>query len=319
MKKIKAGIIGGAGYTGGELIRILLHHPETEIAFVQSKSHAGNPVHAAHPDLFGETDLIFNNNLEGDADVLFLCLGHGESKKFIANHISPDNIRVIDLSQDFRWKEDFTYGLPELQKEKIANSRNIANPGCFATVIQLSLLPLAEKNLIHSDIHVSGITGSTGAGKALSDTSHFSWRNNNISSYKVFEHQHLFEIKESLKQYQEEIPDIHFVPYRGNFSRGIFTTTYLKIDADLDFIANLFENYYAAHPFVKIVAENPDLKQVVNTNKCVIHLAKYGSQLVITAALDNLLKGASGQAVQNMNLMFGLEETTGLKFKSIVF
>jgi N-acetyl-gamma-glutamyl-phosphate reductase len=320
MKKIKAGIIGGAGYTGGELIRILLNHPDVEIAFVQSKSNAGNPLHAVHTDLYGETDLVFGVDPEMDIDVLFLCLGHGESRKFIERHPVNPTLKIIDLSQDFRWNGiDFTYGLPELQRDKIQSAANIANPGCFATAIQLSLLPLAKEKLLNSDIHVSGITGSTGAGKSLSDTSHFSWRNNNISTYKVFEHQHLIEAEKSLKTFQAKVPEILFVPYRGNFSRGILTTTYTKTDLNLDAIEALYNEYFESHPFVKIVNQSLDLKQVVNTNKCVINLARFGNQLVVTAAIDNLLKGASGQAVQNMNLMFGLEETTGLKFKSIAF
>jgi len=316
--------MGGAGYTGGELLRLLLLHPEVEIAFIHSKSNAGNTVGSVHHDLFGETDLIFSQDFSKQVDVLFLCLGHGESLKFLNENPIPEAIKVIDLSQDFRLKSslikrEFIYGLPEFQRDKIRSALNIANPGCFATAIQLSLLPLCKSKLIIGDIHISGITGSTGAGQSLSDTTHFSWRNNNVSSYKVFEHQHLNEIHETLYSLQENIPAIHFVPYRGNFSRGILTTTYTKSSLNIDNAKKLYTDFYADHPFVYLNPSTTDLKHVVNTNKCILNLAKIDGQLVITSVIDNLLKGASGQAVQNMNLMFGLEETTGLKLKAMAF
>jgi len=324
MNPVKAGIIGGAGYTGGEMIRILLAHPFVELAFVHSTSNAGNPVHAVHPDLFGETNLVFGSDISPDIDVLFLCLGHNESRKFLENNDIPNRVKIIDLSQDFRidgtFKErDFVYGLPELQKEHISQAANIANPGCFATAIQLSLLPLAKERLLKEDVHISGITGSTGAGRGLNETSHFSWRNNNIASYKVFEHQHLKEINLNISHLQDSAPEILFVPYRGNFSRGILTTTYIKSNLSTKEANELYQSYYSDSPFTQIVPKNPDMKQVVNTNKCLLHIENLENRLVITAVIDNLLKGASGQAVQNMNLMFGLDEATGLKFKSIAF
>jgi N-acetyl-gamma-glutamyl-phosphate reductase len=324
MKKISAGIIGGAGYTGGELLRILMQHPDAEILFVHSKSNSGKPVYTVHKDLFGETELVFSDTIDSEADILFLCLGHGDSRKFLEDQYVPDKTKIIDLSQDFRLNpnfgnRDFTYGAPELNKSWIQASDNIANPGCFATSIQLSMFPLAKNNLLKEDVHISGVTGSTGAGQSLSETTHFSWRNNNISTYKVFEHQHLSEINLNMRSLQQDVPEIFFVPYRGNFSRGILTTTYTKTYMKLQEITNLYAAYYEDHPFVHIIQDTPDLKYVVNTNKCVLNLAKTGSQLVITAAIDNLLKGASGQAVQNMNLMFGLPETAGLALKAMAF
>ncbi|MHC2991630.1 N-acetyl-gamma-glutamyl-phosphate reductase [Pontibacter sp. HJ8] len=329
---IKAGIVGGAGYAGGELLRLLLLHPDVELAFVQSRSQAGKPVSSAHSDLLGETELMFSADAAIPVDVLFLCAGHGEAAKFLAENDVPAETRIIDLNQDFRWNEgtdtetvvaggrSFVYGLPELQREQIQQAQHIANPGCFATGIQLALLPLAKQNLLNAAVHVSGITGSTGAGQSLSATSHFSWRTENVSTYKVMEHQHLHEIKRSLVHLQPEgQPDIHFIPYRGPFARGIFITAYLESELSLEEAQALYRNYYAGHPFTLVTDQNPDLKQVVNTNKCVLHLQKHGPMLVITSLIDNLLKGAAGQAVQNMNLVFGLEETTGLKLKATAF
>ena len=330
--KIKAGIVGGAGYAGGELLRLLILHPNIELMFVQSRSQAGKPVHAAHPDLLGETEMLFSADAAIPVHVLFLCAGHGEAAKYLAENEVPAETKIIDLSQDFRWNEkttcdvveagerSFVYGLPELQREQIEQAQHIANPGCFATGIQLALLPLAKNNLLNAEVHVSGITGSTGAGQSLSATSHFSWRTENISTYKVMEHQHLREIKRSLLYLQpEDQPTIHFIPYRGPFARGIFITAYLHTDLSLEEAQALYQNYYASHPFTLVTDQNPDLKQVVNTNKCVLYLQKHGEMLVITSLIDNLLKGAAGQAVQNMNLVFGLDETTGLKLKARAF
>ncbi|GAA3924795.1 N-acetyl-gamma-glutamyl-phosphate reductase [Chitinophaga oryziterrae] len=323
-KKIKAGIIGGAGYTGGEMIRILLNHPDVIISFVHSRSNAGNPLYAVHADLLGETELTFTGELSNEIDVLFLCLGHGEAKKFLeANEIAAA-VKVIDLSQDFRLGEsvkgrEFVYGLPEMQREKIATAKNIANPGCFATAIQLGLLPLAKAGLL-KEVHTTGITGSTGAGQSLQSTSHFTWRANNVSTYKVLTHQHLKEIRRSLQLLQPSFAaDINFIPVRGDFARGIWVTSYLESDLSLEEAQQLYKAYYAGHPFTHVSDRQIDLKQVVNTNKCLIQLEKTGNKLVIHSIEDNLLKGASGQAVQNMNIMCGLEETAGLKLKSIVF
>lgn len=323
---IKTGILGAAGYTGGELIRLLRHHPDAEISFVHSRSHAGTPVHAVHQDLLGETDLFFTDKSHDRIDVLFLCLGHGESKKFLAENNLADHVRVIDLTSDFRpgghpqqQTRNFIYGLPELNREKIKMATYVANPGCFATTILLGLLPLAKAGLL-DEIYTTGITGSTGAGQSLSQTSHFSWRANNIQAYKTLTHQHLAEIGEALLQLQ---PGNHialnFIPWRGDFTRGIFVSSTLHCDLSLVEIKKFFLEYYNDHPFTLVSDEPIFLKQVVNTNKCVIHLEKAGSKLVVHSAADNLLKGASGQAVQNMNLMFGLDETTGLKLKANYF
>ena len=328
--KIKAGIIGGAGYTGGEMLRILINHPNVEIAFVNSSSNAGNLISDVHTDLFGDTDLRFTDQISQDVDVLFLCVGHGDAKKFLEANPIDEQIKIIDLSQDFRLAANsspqgrlggaFIYGLPELNKEKIASAQNIANPGCFATCIQLGLLPLAAKGLLQSEVHINATTGSTGAGQSLSKTSHFSWRNNNLSIYKAFEHQHLNEIGESLAQLQGEVKEaLNFVPQRGDFTRGILAAMYTESDLTEDEAYELYESYYANHPFTHVSRKNIDLKQVVNTNKCLVHLEKHGNKLFIISIIDNLLKGASGQAVQNMNLMFGLEETAGLKLKAIGF
>jgi N-acetyl-gamma-glutamyl-phosphate reductase len=322
--KIKAGIVGGAGYTGGEMIRILLNHPDVEIAFVHSRSNAGNPLYAVHADLLGETDLTFAADLSSDIDVLFLCLGHGEARKFLeANTIAP-SIKIIDLSQDFRLGEslpgrEFVYGLPELQRDKIRTAQNIANPGCFATAIQLGLLPLAQAGLLQ-EVHTTGITGSTGAGQSLQGTTHFTWRANNVSTYKVLTHQHLKEIRRTLQLLQPAFAgNINFVPVRGDYPRGIWITSYLESDLTLEAALQLYKSYYASHPFTHVSDKQIDLKQVVNTNKCLVQLEKIGTKLVIHSIEDNLIKGASGQAVQNMNLACGLEGTAGLKLKSIVF
>lgn len=327
MQKIKVGIIGGAGYTGGELLRILLHHPLAQIEFVHSKSAAGKFVYMVHTDLLGDTNLQFTSTISTTIDVLFLCVGHGEANIFLANNPIPNTIKIIDLSQDFRLvannnplNKNFVYGLPELQKEQIKQAQHIANPGCFATCIQLALLPLAANELLQNDIHISATTGSTGAGQSLTESSHFSWRNNNISHYKLFQHQHINEINQSLNQLQKSFNHaINFVPYRGNFTRGILATCYTNTSIPLNEALNLYEQFYAGHPFVFMSKENIDLKQVVNTNKCLLYIEKHNQNLVVTSIIDNLLKGASGQAVQNMNLIFGLDETTGLKLKASAF
>lgn len=327
--KIKAGIIGGAGYTGGEMLRILVNHPNVEIAFVNSTSNAGNLISDVHTDLIGETDLKFVSDIPQDIDVLFLCVGHGDAKKFLAANPINDNIKIIDLSQDFRLDENrnskilnrnFIYGLPELNRDQIKSAKNIANPGCFATCIQLGLLPLAAKGLIKNEVHINATTGSTGAGQSLSTTSHFSWRNNNLSIYKAFEHQHLNEIGESLLQLQPSLLQaLNFIPQRGAFPRGILASMYLESDLTLAEAQTIYEEYYSAHPFTHVSRKNIDLKQVVNTNKALVHLEKHGNKLFIISIIDNLLKGASGQAVQNMNLMFGFEETAGLRLKASGF
>ncbi len=326
MNLLKAGIIGGAGYTGGELIRILLNHPQVEIAFVQSKSNAGNPLSKVHEDLVGETELLFSETHHFDIDVLFFCAGHGEARKFVAANDIPATVKLIDIGNDFRLKEEaatgkrnFIYGLPELNKEAIKKTDSIANPGCFATAIQLGLLPLAKAGLL-KNIYTTGITGSTGAGQSLSATSHFSWRANNIQAYKTLTHQHLGEIGQSLLQLQPsgEI-DLSFVPWRGDFTRGIFISSQLDCELSLEELNTMYNDFYAKNPFVSVSKEPISIKQVVNTNKAVIQLEKAGSKLVVHSAIDNLLKGASGQAVQNMNLLFGLDESTGLKLKATGF
>ncbi|QOI97593.1 MAG: N-acetyl-gamma-glutamyl-phosphate reductase [Flammeovirgaceae bacterium] len=320
--KVKVGIVGGAGYTGGEAIRILLNHPVVEVIFVHSRSHVGQPVHAAHRDMTGETDLKFTGNLSGQADVLFLCLGHGESSKFLQEHELSPGVKVIDLSNDFRLGHsvngrEFVYGLPELNRDKIKTAQNVANPGCFATAIQLGLLPLAVHGLL-TEVYTTAITGSTGAGQKLQDSTHFTWRANNISAYKALTHQHVGEINRSLKQLQPSFDgSLHLVPWRGDFTRGIFVSSVVTVNKSLTEIKSLFSTYYAHHPFVVIADEMIDMKQAVNTNKCYVFLELVGDKLVIHSAIDNLVKGASGQAVQNMNLMFGLDESEGLKLKAI--
>lgn len=320
-KSIKVGVVGGAGYTGGELLRILVNHPNAAIAFVHSKSKTGKYVHEVHTDLIGDTDLKFTSELSSDIDVLFLCVGHGEAKVFLAENKIDSKIKIIDLSQDHRLKSTtFVYGLPELNKEQIKKANYIANPGCFATCIQLALLPLAAKGLLKEDVHITATTGSTGAGQSLSATSHFSWRQNNLSIYKAFEHQHLNEIGQSLTQLQKGFSkDLNFIPYRGAFTRGIIASLYTNCDLSIEKVEELYQSYYAAHPFVHISKSAIDLKQIVNTNKGLLQLQKHGNKLLITSCIDNLLKGASGQAVQNMNLLFGLDEKAGLNLKAAYF
>ena len=334
--KIKIGIIGGAGYTGGELLRLLVHHPDVAVSFIHSRSNAGKPVYSVHQDLIGDTELLFTDNLtplgDGGIDVLFLCLGHGESKKFLTENKIASTIKVIDLANDFRLEaqssivdRQFVYGLPELNRDKIKTAQNIANPGCFATAIQLGLLPLAKAGLL-KDIYTTGITGSTGAGQSLSSTSHFSWRANNIQAYKTLTHQHIGEIYQSLNQIQETFLNtplgdggLSFVPWRGDFTRGIFISSTLHCDLSLEEMNVLYTEFYKSHPFTHVSKDPIFLKQVVNTNKAVIQLEKAGSKLVVHSVIDNLLKGASGQAVQNMNLIFGLDEMIGLKLKANYF
>ena len=321
---IKVGIIGGAGYTAGELIRLLINHPDVEIRVINSSRNAGNKITDVHEGLDGETVLVFTEELPLDEiDVLFFCTAHGYTRKFMESHNLPEELKIIDLSMDYRIASedhDFVYGLPELNRRTICHSKHIANPGCFATCIQLALLPLAKHLMLKGDITVNAITGSTGAGVKPGATTHFSWRNNNLSIYKPFTHQHLPEIRQSLKQLQNSFDaDITFIPYRGDFARGIFATTIVKTKVELPEIVKMYEEYYAEDSFVHIVEKSIDLKQVVNTNKCLIHLEKHEDKLLIVSCIDNLLKGASGQAVHNMNLMFNLEETVGLRLKPSAF
>ncbi len=321
---IKIGIIGGAGYTGGELIRLLINHPEAEIVFVNSASNAGNKITDVHEGLYGETELAFTDQLPLDEiDCLFFCTSHGDTRKFMESHNLPEGLKVIDLSMDYRLKaegNDFVYGLPELNRRITCTAQHVANPGCFATCIQLALLPLAKHLMLNDDIMVNAITGSTGAGIKPGATSHFSWRSNNLSVYKAFEHQHVPEIRQSLKQLQNSFDSaIDFIPYRGDFPRGIFATIVVKNKCAIEELTRIYETYYAEDSFTHIVEKNIDLKQVVNTNKCLLHLEKHGDKLLIISCIDNLLKGASGQAVHNMNLMFNLEETVGLRLKPSAF
>lgn len=327
MTKIKVGIVGGAGYTGGELLRLLINHNGVDIVFVHSKSNAGNSINSVHQDITSDSDIKFSDKLDDSVDVLFLCVGHGDSTKFLEENEIDSSIKIISLSQDFRLKENaqigertFVYGLPEVNREEIKKADNIANPGCFASAIEFGLLPIAKLNLLE-DVYTTGITGSTGAGQSLSATSHFSWRENNVQAYKSLTHQHLSEINETLNFVSEKSKNasIHFVPWRGNFTRGIFITSQLKCAESLTEMYHVFEEYYKEHPFVKVKREPIFLKQVVNTNNCFINMEKAGDILVVHSAIDNLLKGASGQAVQNMNLMFGLPETEGLKLKANYF
>lgn len=339
MSKIRVGIVGSAGYTGGELLRVLIYHPNVEIVFANSASNAGNKLYAVHNDLFGDTELEFSSDFHSNIDVLFLCVGHGDARKFLEANTVSSSVKIIDLSQDYRLKENtsyngqqFVYGLPELNRDAIVSAQYIANPGCFATNIQLALLPLASKGLLPTQIHVNATTGSTGAGQKPGATTHFSWRNNNLSAYKSFEHQHLQEISESLDQLQNGfLPTgggslldraatrINFVPQRGDFARGIFSAIYVETTLTEEEAYSLYNEYYASHSFTFVSKDNIDLKQVVNTNKSIIHLEKHADKLLILNVTDNLLKGASGQAVQNMNLMFGLDERAGLNLKSVGF
>lgn len=345
MKTINVGIVGSAGYTGGELLRILINHPHVHILFAHSASNADKPVYSVHTDLLGDTELEFTSTLSLDTlaasenPVLFLCVGHGDARKFLETNTVPSPIKIIDLSQDYRLSantayqgKDFVYGLPELNKDRIKGADYIANPGCFATNIQLALLPLAASKLLPKEVSINATTGSTGAGQKPGATSHFSWRNNNLSVYKAFNHQHLQEIGESLEQLQQGfLPNdkdslldnaaerLLFIPQRGDFTRGIFSAIYLDCDKRLEELETIYQDYYAEHPFTHISKANIDLKQVVNTNKCIIHLEKHGNKLFIATIMDNLLKGASGQAVQNMNLVFGLDESSGLRLKGTAF
>ncbi len=324
---IKAGIIGGAGYTAGELIRILINHPAVEIDFVFSTSNAGNKIYDVHQDMVGQTEQSFSNTINSEIEVVFLCLGHGNSTSFLMNNSFSETTKIIDLSNDFRLKNDavfngkeFVYGLPELQKDRIESASNIANPGCFATAIQLGILPLANMGLLNSSVHINATTGATGAGVSPSATTHFSWRDNNFSVYKAFTHQHLDEINESMQTLQSDFNDeLFFIPNRGNFSRGIFASIYTDFAGTLEEAYSIYEKFYAHAEFTHMSKSNIHLKQVVNTNNCIIHLQQHNNKLLITSVIDNLLKGASGQAVQNMNLIFGLEESLGLKLKANYF
>ena len=324
---LEIGIIGGAGYTAGELIRLLLNHPEANINFVYSTSNAGNKLHKVHKDLIGSTEISFTSQINTKVDTLFLCLGHGNSTTFLENNNFSKNTKIIDLSNDFRLftdknfgGKDFVYGLPELDKTVIKTAKYIANPGCFATALQLAILPLAAKGLLNNDIHINAVTGATGAGTSLSATTHFTYRDNNFSHYKAFNHQHLGEINQTVNQLQANFnAEINFVPNRGNFSRGIFATTYTKYDGSLDDAIKIYKEYYKDAAFTFVSDEEIHLKQVINTNKCLLHLVKHGNKLLITSTIDNLLKGASGQAVQNLNLMYDFEETLGLNLKASYF
>lgn len=321
---IRIGIIGGAGYTAGELCRLLLNHPEAEIVFINSESNAGNLITDVHEGLYGETDMRFTDELPfEDVDVVYFCFGHGKSTQFLTDHYIPADVRIIDLAQDFRLAaegNDYVYGLPELNRTAILGAQHVANPGCFATCIQLGLLPLADAGLLQGDVSVNAITGSTGAGVKPSSTTHFSWRSGNMSIYKAFQHQHVPEIVQSLQQLQPSFEgSIDFIPYRGDFPRGIFATEVITCDAPEEEIADLYCDFYSDAPFTHYVGRAVDLKQVVNTNKCLIHAERHGNKLLVTSVIDNLLKGASGQAVQNMNLMFELEEDAGLRLKPLAF
>ena len=323
MKKI--GILGGSGFTGGELIRVLLNHPNLKIKFIYSLSQNGKNVHEIHPDLLGKTDIIFSDQISTDIDVLFLCLGHGKSRIFLDKYNFKSDTIIIDLSSDFRLtnnnkykSRNFLYSLPEFNREKIKQSKSIANPGCFATAIQIGLLPLITNNLIKNDIHVNAITGSTGAGRISSDTNNFNWRNNNLSIYKPFNHQHLNEIYQTLNIMGND-SKIYFVPYRGNFTRGIFTSIYMKFDDEIENIKSIYKDFYESHPFTFLSKNDINLKEVINTNNCHVNIECHESIIHITTVIDNLLKGASGQAVQNLNIIFGYEESLGLNFKGSIY
>lgn len=326
MSKIKVSIVGGAGYTAGELLRILIHHPQVEITSVFSTSNAGNPVTRVHDDLLGETDLVFSDKIDPDSEIVFLCLGHGKSRQFLENNSFSENTKIIDLSNDFRIKphhtfqeRNFVYGLPELQRENIKSAKNIANPGCFATAIQLALLPLAQKNQVTQNVHINAVTGSTGAGQSLSASTHFTWRNNNASFYKEFTHQHEAEISQSIHQSGNNPHELYFLPMRGDFARGILAGVYLKSGLSAEVAKSIYKEYYKNHPFTCVSDAPIALKQVVNTNKCLLNIQKHKDVLLITSVIDNLTKGASGQAVQNMNLIFDFDESEGLKLKPVAF
>lgn len=321
---IKVGILGAAGYTGGELIRLLLNHPDAEIVFANSESNAGNLISDVHEGLIGETDLKFTDQMPfEEVDVVFFCFGHGKSEAFLKEHTIPSQVKIIDLAQDFRIAaptHDYIYGLPEINKAEIAKAQHVANPGCFATCIQLGLLPAAKMGLLQYDVAVNAITGSTGAGQKPGSTTHFSWRNNNLSIYKPFTHQHLAEIRQSLKQVQGHLDvDIDFIPYRGDFARGIFCTEVIRTKADAEEIIAGYKTFYKDTAFTHYTDHSLDLKQVVNTNKCLVHIDIFENKVLVTSCIDNLLKGAVGQAVQNMNIMFGLDETSGLRLKASAF
>lgn len=323
MERIKIGILGAAGYTGGELIRVLLNHPQAEIVFANSESNAGNLVSDVHEGLIGETNLTFTDQMPFEqVDVVFFCFGHGKSEAFLQEHTIPASVKIIDLAQDFRiaGNHDYIYGLPETHRDTISKAQHLANPGCFATCIQLAMLPALKAGIISGDIHVNGITGSTGAGQKPGATTHFSWRNDNCSVYKTFTHQHLLEINQTV---QELAPGyagrVLFIPQRGCFARGIFVTAYAKCDKSLEEVQQIYADYYKDAAFTHFVTKSPDLKQVVNTNKAVVYVDKYEDQLLMISCIDNLLKGAVGQAVQNMNIMFGIDETAGLLLKASAF
>jgi len=324
---LEIGIIGGAGYTAGELIRLLLNHPKSKINFVYSTSNAGNKLYKVHQDLIGATEIRFTSEINSNVDVLFLCLGHGNSTAFLEKNSFSENTRIIDLSNDFRLLADkkfdgkeFVYGLPELQREKIKTAKYIANPGCFATALQLAILPLAANGLLQNDVHINAVTGATGAGTSFSSTTHFTWRDNNFTHYKAFNHQHLGEIHQTVHQLQANFnSEINFMPNRGNFSRGIFATVYTKFNGSIEDAKEIYQAYYKDAVFTFVSENDIHMKQVVNTNKCLLHVAKHGDKLLITSTIDNLLKGASGQAIQNMNLMYGFEERLGLNLKANYF
>lgn len=323
-KKIRAGIIGGAGYTGGELMRLLINHPHAEIGFVHSRSQAGNKITSSHQDLIGETNQRFIDTLSTDVEVVFLCMGHGQSEIWLKEHPEFLEKPIVDLSRDFRLKEvnqphDFIYGLTEWNRDEIKKAKHIANPGCFATCLQLSIYPLITSQKITEEVHITGITGSTGAGQEPKPTTHFSWRNDNVSVYKPFSHQHMDEINQLLDAHNTSATKVNFVPVRGNFTRGIFASVHMKSDLTSDEATEIYKNVYQSHPFTHISEDPIDMKMAVNTNKCVIHISKHEDNLHITAAIDNLLKGASGQAIQNMNLMFGFKESAGLNVKATRF
>ena len=321
---IKVGILGAAGYTGGELIRVLLQHPEAEIVFANSESNAGNKMYDVHEGLLGDTEMTFTSEMPFDkVDVVFFCFGHGKSEAFLKEHTIPENVKIIDLAQDFRIaspEHDYVYGLPETHREAVKNCNHLANPGCFATCIQLALLPALKAGIISGDIHVNGITGSTGAGQKPGATTHYSWRNDNISVYKTFRHQHLLEINQTIQELQPGYDGrVLFIPQRGCFARGIYVTAYAKCDASIEEVQQVYADYYADAAFTHFTTKSPDMKQVVNTNKAVVYVEKYEDQLLMISCIDNLLKGAVGQAVQNMNLMFGLDERCGLMLKASAF
>ena len=340
MKSVRVGILGAAGYTGGELIRLLVNHPNAEIVFANSESNAGRKVYDVHEGLYGDTEIVFTSEIPWNTiDVVFFCFGHGKSEQFLKEHQIPESVRIIDMAQDFRISgdHDYIYGLPEIHREQIRNCRHLANPGCFATCIQEALLPLAKAGLLVDDISVNAITGSTGAGQKPGATTHFSWRSNNLSIYKLFTHQHLHEICQTLNElkpasaphvadtlnegYDADGITVDFIPYRGNFSRGIFCTATVKLDQALpaEEIVRLYRNFFADAAFTHY-SDNPlDLKQVINTNKAMVHVDVFGRKVVVTSVIDNLLKGAVGQAVQNMNLMFNLDEKAGLNLKASAF